>query len=71
MGNVPLEKMIDKAEGSIYKLVILASKRALELSEGQPALVPHNSAVRPSTIAMEEIAAGKIRAKKINEESKK
>jgi len=64
MGNVPVEKMLDKTEGSMYKLVILASKRALEIAEGQPALVPHNSNSKPSVIALEEIAQGKVRCKK-------
>lgn len=64
MSNIPLEKMLDKAEGSMYKLVILASKRASEIAEGQPALVPHNSNTKPSVIALQEIAQGKIRCKK-------
>lgn len=64
MNYVPLEKMIDKTGGSMFKLVVLASKRALEIAEGQPALVAHNSNTRPSTLAMEEIAEGKIYYKK-------
>ncbi len=32
MRHVPLEKLLDKSEGSIYKLVNLASKRALEIA---------------------------------------
>ena len=59
------EKLLDKSLGSIYKLVILASKRALEIAEGQPKLVADDASVKPSTVALHEIAAGKIEAKKI------
>lgn len=65
MGYVPIEKLLDKSENSIYKLAILASKRALEIAEGQPKLVNINSSVKPSTIALYEIAAGKVRCKKL------
>ncbi len=61
---VPLEKLLDKARGSIYKTVILASKRALELAEGQPALILVAGILKPSTLALQEIAAGKCRVKK-------
>jgi len=60
MGNVPLEKMLDKTEYSVYKLVILASKRALEVAEGQPKMVEADKNTKPSTVALMEIAAGKI-----------
>jgi len=59
-----LEKMLDKTNGSIYKLVVVASKRALELSEGSPKLVDDVSvSAKQSTIALHEIAAGKVRVK--------
>jgi len=60
----PLEKLLDKARGSVYKTVILASKRALEIAEGQPPLVPVGVGVKPSTVALREIAAGRCRVKK-------
>lgn len=59
------EKLLDKSMGSIYKLVILASKRALEIAEGQPKLVADDVLVKPSTAALHEIAAGKIEARKV------
>jgi DNA-directed RNA polymerase omega subunit len=65
MGYVAREGLLDKSCGSIYKLVILASKRALEISEGQPKLVASNLSIKPSTVALQEIAAGKIQARKI------
>jgi len=65
MGYVPLENLLDRSNGSVYKLVILASKRALEIAEGQPKLVNVDSALKPSTIALYEIMAGKIESRKI------
>lgn len=65
MPNVPLEKMLDKTNNSIYKLVIVASKRALEIAEGQPKLVVAEASVKPSTVALMEIAAGKLTYRKI------
>jgi DNA-directed RNA polymerase omega subunit len=67
MADVPLEQLLDKSCGSVYKLVILASKRSLEIIEGQPKLVAMSSAVKPSTIALYEIAAGKVQARKIKQ----
>jgi len=51
----------DKLEawGSKYSLVVLAAKRAKQIKGGAPPLVPTDSR-NPLTIALEEIAAGKI-----------
>jgi DNA-directed RNA polymerase omega subunit len=62
---VPLETLLDKNESSIYKLVVLASKRALEIAEGQPKLVSTDSSVKPSTTALYEIAEHRVSFKKI------
>lgn len=64
--SVALEDLLDKSDYSIYKLVILASKRALEIAEGQPKLVEDKASLKPSTIALHEIAEGKVRYKKQN-----
>ena len=64
MTYVPLEKVLDKTNYSIYKLVILASRRALEIAEGQPKLVVADSSTKPSTIALMELAKGKVVYKK-------
>lgn len=64
MSYIPVERIIDKAEGSLYKLVILASKRALELSEGMPSLVETNPDIKSTTTALREIAEGKVILKK-------
>ncbi|MCX5709348.1 MAG: DNA-directed RNA polymerase subunit omega [Candidatus Omnitrophica bacterium] len=57
------ETLLDKSCNSIYKLVILASKRALEIAEGQPKLVEAASTIKPSTVALMEISGGKIECK--------
>jgi len=67
MAYVALEKLLDKSNNSIYKLVILASKRALEIAEGQPKLVGMDSSTKPSTIALHEIADGKVESRKVRE----
>lgn len=64
MTYVALEDLLDKSDKSVYKLVILASKRALEIAEGQPKLVGVPSTFKPSTIALHEIAEGKVKYKK-------
>lgn len=68
MAYVPLEQLLDKSDNSIYKLVILASKRALEIAEGQPKLVDTSSSFKPSTTALYEIREGKVRYKKAKPE---
>ena len=65
MVYVPIEKLLNKSDKSIYKLVILASRRALEIAEGQPKLVEASSSTKPSTLALYEIAAGRVYYKKI------
>ena len=58
MIHVALEDLLDKTD-SIYKLTVLAARRALELNMGAPKLIEttdKNSIV----VALEEIAEGKI-----------
>ena len=51
-----LAEMVD----SRFSLVVLAAKRAKQLKEGAPKLIETNS-TNPLTIALEEIAAGKVK----------
>lgn len=55
-----MEKLLEKAGSSKYKLVILAARRALDLSGGAPRLVEVSLKTKPSLVALEEIAQGKI-----------
>lgn len=60
---MPIDKsslnLLDR-EGSRYKLVILAARRALELSEGAPKLADVDLKAKPAIIALHEIVEGKI-----------
>lgn len=62
-----MERLLSKAGNSLYKLVILASKRAAELDEGQVPLVETKPQEKSITIALREIAEGKITLKKEDE----
>jgi len=64
MAYVDLERLLEKSGGSVYKLVVVASKRALEIAEGQVKLVDTVAGVKPSIVALQEISAGRIRYKK-------
>ena len=71
MGYQPLEQLLPRANYSIYKLVCLASKRAMELAEGSAKLIPSTSSFKTATIAFEEIAAGKVMLKAVAEQMAK
>lgn len=61
MSYQPLEKLLPQANNSIYKLIIIASKRALELAEGMPRLIENPSSEKPATVALDEIMAVKVK----------
>jgi len=63
MGMQPIEKLLPKSNWSIYRLVRMAAIRALELSEGKPCLIEKPSSDKFTSIALEEIAEGKIEYK--------
>ncbi|MGE5307911.1 MAG: DNA-directed RNA polymerase subunit omega [Deltaproteobacteria bacterium] len=60
-----IQTLLNKSGNSLYKLVVIASKRALELAEGKPKLIENVSIVntKPSTIALREISQGKVTLK--------
>jgi DNA-directed RNA polymerase subunit omega len=62
MSYVPIQELLSKTD-SIYKLVVLASKRAMELNCGARKLVEEDGK-KISTIALEEIAQGKVKMQK-------
>ena len=63
MSYIPLEKILDKADDSMYRLVILAAKRALEVAEGMPPLVETAPESKSTTVALLELADNKVRCK--------
>ena len=60
MGYQPLEELLPKAGGSVYKLVRIASKRALEISETGAKLINVPINTKLTTIALEEIHRAKV-----------
>ena len=59
----PMEQLLDQSEGSLYKLVILASKRVKELNAGAGKLVTAKPQVKFPVVALEEISRGMVRVK--------
>ena len=58
MAQVAIEELLKRC-GSIYRLVILAAKRAKEVAEGSPPLV-ETGHKKVTSIALEEIIQGKV-----------
>lgn len=58
MAQVPIEELLKRC-GSVYRLVILASKRAKEIAEGSPPLVEVQQR-KATSVALEEILQGKV-----------
>lgn len=58
----PLEKLMKASGGSIFKLTILVAKRALQLADGDKALIEKPSEKLLDNV-MREITEGKIKAK--------
>ncbi len=60
MGHPPIENLLPRAGGSVYKLSRLASKRAAQLAAGSGPLVACDVKTKTATIALEEIAKGMV-----------
>jgi len=58
MQQAPIDELLKRCP-SVYKLVVVAAKRAKELSEGAPKLV-ETELKKASSIALEEIRQGKV-----------
>ena len=67
MTDLSIENLLPRANYSVYKLVSMASARALELSDGKRCLVENPSSDKLTTRALEEIAQGKIESKETAE----
>ncbi len=66
--EVPLEKLQNRI-GNEYQLVIVAAKRTRQIAEGAPKLVDVECS-KQCTVALWEIAEGKIKCVKIDKEAK-
>lgn len=60
MSYISLEKVLKVEGSSLFKLTLASASRANELAQGAQPLVKHNSK-KVSTIALQEIAEGKVR----------
>ena len=60
MSYKPLEELLPRSGWSVYSLVRIAANRALELTEGKPSLIKNDPNAKPTTIALDEIHAGKV-----------
>lgn len=58
--HVPVERLLPASYGSIYKLTILAAKRALEMADGEKPLIEKPSE-KVLDNALKEILQGKIK----------
>jgi len=58
MTQVPLEDLMDKVD-SKYRLVIIAAKRSRQLNQGTASTI-QSKGYKPTYIALEEMAAGKV-----------
>jgi len=65
MSYIPREKIFENGD-SLYKVTLIAAKRAIELSNGAQKLIEAGSK-KFSTLALQEISQGKVRYK-INSE---
>ncbi len=69
MSYVAREKVFKNGD-SIYKITLVAAKRAIELNNGANKLVETDSK-KVSTIALEEISQGKVKYKPTEPEKSK
>ena len=64
MAYPPVEQLLDKSGDSIYKLVIVASRRVKELNAGAGKLINISPYTKLPVVALEEIKNGKVKLKK-------
>ena len=68
MGYQALEKLLPQANYSVYKLVRMAARRAMELVDGNPKLVAAPPSTKIATIVLNEIATGRVVLKEVAEQ---
>ena len=59
MSEVPVQDLM-KQVGSVFKLVLLASQRTVQLIDGAKPLIETKKNMKFGTIALHEIAAAKL-----------
>jgi DNA-directed RNA polymerase omega subunit len=59
MYEIPIDELVKKT-GSLYKLVLVAARRSIELSEGATKLVEISSDAKVQSIALKEILEDRI-----------
>jgi DNA-directed RNA polymerase omega subunit len=62
-----IEDLLPSSGHSVYRLIRMASNRALEISDGKPQLVKEAASDKATSIALEEIAQGKVETKEVSE----
>ena len=67
---ISMEKVLNKEGSSVFKLTLAAAARANELAQGAQPLVK-TTTKKVSTIALQEMATGKVRYEEIKPKSKK
>ena len=60
MGHNTIENLLEQAGGSVYRLVRMASVRAIELASGKRCLVEQPDSDKETSLALEEIARRKV-----------
>jgi DNA-directed RNA polymerase omega subunit len=70
MQDMAIDKLIDKTK-SLFKLVVLASRRAQELAADSNKLVESPSGAKIASVALQEIIEGKITYKAKEPKEKK
>jgi len=58
MSYLPIEKSLERSDGSVYKLALMVARRARELSEGAKHYSRQLDKDKPIRAAMEEIEDG-------------
>ncbi len=66
MTQAPIDELVKECH-SLYKLVVMAARRAKDLSLGAPKLV-QSDLKKVSSIALEEIRQGRVRLKPLEAE---
>jgi DNA-directed RNA polymerase subunit K/omega len=59
-GTLSLDRLLPNAGGSIFCLARIAMQRSTEIYDGSPPLIDHLPLDKSTTIALKEIAAGRV-----------